>query len=371
MVYVYKKESGLKRFNKFVAKANLLHNNKYIYEIIEPFYKNPKVICICKNCGRKFIQTVANHYRYTGCICEKNLIKQKNFIKKAILIHNNKYDYSEVKYKTADTPVKIYCKQCGIFFEQTPDSHLDGCGCHICNKHELYNTEKFIQKAKQIHKNKFDYSQVNYINMRTKIKIRCKKCNRIFEQTPALHLHSKHCPICFGTYQYTENEIIQKAKQIHGDKYEYLNIENYKNKYSYLLIRCKKCNKIFKQRISSHFAGSGCIYCKQSKGEKFIENWLINNKIEYESQKRFKDCKNKNPLPFDFYLPKLNTCIEYQGEHHYESNRYFKHDTLEYRQKNDQIKRNYCNKNNLKLIEIKYNDNIEKKLKEELNNECI
>lgn len=367
MVYVYKRESGLKRFNKFVEKANLLHNNKYNYEIIEPFYKNQKIVCICKNCGRRFIQKVVDHYKYTGCICEKKLIKQKNFIEKAKLVHGDKYDYSEVDYKTANTPVKIYCKTCNKYFLQTPLIHLSGCGCRVCNNHELYNTKKFIEKAKQLHDNKFDYSYADYINMRTKIKIKCKQCNQIFEQTPALHLKSKHCPICFGTYHCSKNEVIEKAKLLHPNEYEYLDIENYKNKYSYLVIKCKKCNKIFKQRICIHFAGCGCTYCKQSKGEKCIENFLTNNKITYEIQKSFDDCINKNVLKFDFYLPKLNICIEYQGEHHYKSNRYFKHDNLEYRQRNDQIKRNYCKTHNIELIEIKYNDNIEKKLKEIFN----
>lgn len=367
MVYVYKKESGLKRFNKFVQKAKKVHNNKFDYKIIEPFNKKPKVICICKSCGRHFIQNCIDHYKYTGCICEKLANRRQKFIEKANIIHDNKYDYSKVKYSGPNIPVIIYCKKCNKYFEQTPSIHLAGCGCHSRNKHEIYTTETFIKKAKEIHDNKFDYSETIYINMRTKIKIKCKKCGKVFQQTPYWHLNSKNCPICFGTHQYTEKEIIEKAKEIHPNEYEYLGIENYKNKNSYLIIKCKKCEKIFKQKIASHFSGSGCIHCNKSKGENKIENWLLKNNIMYEYQKRFSNCKNKNCLPFDFYLPNYNVCIEFQGQHHYESNRYFKHDTLEYRRKNDQIKRDYCKQNNIKLLEIKYNDDIEEKLMENLN----
>ena len=89
-----------------------------------------------------------------------------------------------------------------------------------------------------------------------------------------------------------------------------------------------------------------------------IENILDKYNIEYEIEKRFNDCKFKKPLPFDFYLPKYNTCIEYDGEQHFRTFELWGgNKTLELQQIKDQIKTDYCVANNIKLIRIKYCDN--------------
>lgn len=230
-------------------------------------------------------------------------------------------------------------------------------------------TAIFISRAKEIHGSKYDYSEMEYVNKRTKLKIKCNTCGKYFYQSPLLHLKSKHCPYCFGTYNYSKAEVLEQLRIMFGDKYEYLDIENYKNKHSYLIIRCKKCNRIFKQKLFIHKAGSGCRYCNSSKGECTIDDYLTKNNIVFYREKWFEDCRNKNPLPFDFYLPDYNLCIEFQGQHHYLENRYFKHDTLKYRKYNDKIKREYCNKNGIKLLEIKYDENIIDKLEKGLKHE--
>ena len=114
---------------------------------------------------------------------------------------------------------------------------------------------------------------------------------------------------------------------------------------------------------TNHLNNQGCPICKESKGEKEIRNYLKNNNIVFESQKKFNNCRNKNPLPFDFYLPLLNICIEYDGIQHYKSNTFFGGEKgLKQRQINDKIKTQYCKDNDIRLLRIKYNQNNLKKL---------
>jgi hypothetical protein len=107
----------------------------------------------------------------------------------------------------------------------------------------------------------------------------------------------------------------------------------------------------------------GCPICKESNGESIIRNILKGKSINYISQYRFKECRYKNPLPFDFYLPDYNTCIEYDGRQHFEVIGHWGglNGLLERRIK-DNIKNEYCNINNIRLIRVAYNDDIIMKL---------
>lgn len=102
----------------------------------------------------------------------------KEFIKKAIEIHGNKYGYSEVVYFNAKTLIKIFCPIHG-YFEQIPNIHLTGHGCPKCKGFNR-TTEEFIEKARATHGDKYDYSLVAYKNAKTKIIITCKKTWPVF-----------------------------------------------------------------------------------------------------------------------------------------------------------------------------------------------
>ena len=162
---------------------------------------------------------------------------------------------------------------------------------------------------------------------------------------------------------------------MHGDKYDYSLVE-YKGAWNKVKI---KCNKIFEMRARLHLDGQNCPNCyPKSKGENEIKNLLIKYNIEYVSEQRFKECRDKKLLPFDFYLPKYNVCIEYQGPQHYlegfnfylfktKNNQLMAKQLFEKQLKHDQIKRDYCKEHNILLYEITYKDNIEQKLNELLN----
>jgi hypothetical protein len=114
---------------------------------------------------------------------------------------------------------------------------------------------------------------------------------------------------------------------------------------------------------------SKCPYCNGSSGEKIITEFLERNNIEYIFQKRFDDCKNIKPLPFDFYLPKYLTCIEFQGLQHYKIIDFWVGvERFESQILCDSIKEEFCLNNNLKLLKISILDidKIETILEKEL-----
>ncbi len=223
------------------------------------------------------------------------------------------------------------------------------------------NTEMFIIKANEAHNNKYDYSLTEYINAINKIKIICP-IHGEFEQTPNKHLQKKGCSKCgfisrCKIARSNSAEFITKAICVHGTKYDYDDVM-YNGKECKVNIKCVK-HGIFEQTPHNHLAGNGCPICRESKGEICVKEFLIKNNITYTPQKRFNDCRNILPLPFDFYLPNYNICIEYQGIQHFKPRIKFGGEA-EFKKVllRDEIKRNYCIKNNITLIKIKYNEDI-------------
>ncbi|MDR0676087.1 MAG: hypothetical protein LBF97_03485 [Elusimicrobiota bacterium] len=286
----------------------------------------------------------------------------EEFIKRSKIIHNNKYNYNLVKFINNKTKVKIICPIHGVF-KQIPYSHLKGHGCKRCAEQEKannkkYSTNEWIQKVNKLHNNKYDYSLVEYKNSNTKIKIICP-IHGVFEQMAGNHLQGQGCFKCKNEQQSINNrkpqeQFIKEAQQIHNNKYDY-GLVKYIGKKNKIKIICLK-HGIFEQRAGDHLHGHGCPKCQNSKGEEQIEKILIENNIHFISQYKFNDCKNKRKLPFDFYLPEYNTCIEYQGEQHFKPK--FGEKSLEQIQFTDKIKKEYCIKNNIKLIEIRYDEII-------------
>ena len=282
----------------------------------------------------------------------------QNFINKVNVIHNNHYNYSLVDYKNNTTKIKIICPKHGIF-EQMPKSHLRGNGCPICAfeiKKQKFtkNPEILIDEFNNRHNNKYDYSLVNYINNKTKIIIICPIHGK-FEITPSHHLNGVGCRKCSNNYSYTNQEFINKANIIHNNFYDY-SLVNYINSKTKIKIICP-IHGIFEQVPSHHLNKVGCPKCNSSKGEDKIRYYLNNSELEFIEQKRFKDCRYKKPLPFDFYLPKRNICIEFDGEQHFKIIR-SEQDYLN-TMRNDKIKNYYCKENNLNLIRISFEQTTE------------
>jgi len=288
------------------------------------------------------------------------------------------YDYSKSVIDGAHSKVIIICKRCGREFTQSAWHHLNGYGCRVCNLDNVKkllssNTYDFIKKSELVHQKKYDYSDVNYINRQIKVTIKCKNCGTSFEQTPSSHLSGSGCPVCAKIDRYkirkSTQDFINQAENIHQDKFgnplfDYSK-SNYIGSYKNITIICKKCGREFVQRSSHHLNGCGCPFCIKSDGEKKLEKLLFNNKINYISQYKFKDCKNIKQLPFDFYLPDENICIEFDGIQHFEERTGMGgYDRFVIQKVNDKIKNKYCSDNGITLFRIKYNSNLNNKFSE-------
>lgn len=342
---------------EFIEKAKLVHGDKYDYSEVEYKSSREKVKIICPIHG-EFNQEPASHLRGRGCpkcgrIHKKNDLTE--LIEKANSIHKNKYDYSKVNYKNHTQKITIICPTHGEFKQSFTEHINQKHGCPKCSKRHNYSTEEFVEMAKVVHGNKYDYSEVEYKNNYSKIRIICP-IHGSFEQEPCVHLLGHGCSKCYGNYSYTSEEWIEKAKAVHGNRYDY-SITEYKNLATKVKILCSIHGE-FEQLPENHLNGYGCFKCSRTIGEDRIAEILREANIEFEEQKSFDDLIFKKKLRFDFYLPKLNTVIEYNGRQHYEWVKLFDKtykDFLESRHR-DWLKRRYCKKKGIKLVVIPYWD---------------
>lgn len=125
---------------------------------------------------------------------------------------------------------------------------------------------EFIEQAQQVHGDRFDYSEVEYVNTHTPVKIKCGQCGLVFLQEPSSHLAGHGCPKCSKkkTHRVINQEaFVARAKEFHGDKYDYSKTE-YKDMHSKVHIICPRHGDFY-QRAQSHILGNGCPLCKRDK----------------------------------------------------------------------------------------------------------
>ena len=219
-------------------------------------------------------------------------------------------------------------------------------------------TEEFIERAKKIHGDKYDYSKAKYINNITPICIICSVHGE-FWQTPIHHLRGCDCPKCSKIngslkQRLNTNDFIEKAKKVHGDKYDYSKVK-YTTTNKKVCIVCSEHGK-FWQEASSHLRGCGCPVCKESKLEKLTRETLLNSDIEFIEHCNKKILKWLEKQHLDFYLPKYNIGIECQGIQHYKRDTLFgKNGKFDDIKKRDKKKKILCKENGVKLIYIQYN----------------
>ena len=205
--------------------------------------------------------------------------KLEKFIEKSKNTHGNKYDYSKVEYIDSLTKVCIICSEHGEFW-QTPQAHCRGNGCPKCGNMnrggiKRWDNEKFINEAKKIHGDKYDYSNVKYINASTNIEIICLE-HGIFKQTPSNHLNGQGCPKCAGK-NLSNDEVIRRFNLVHGNFYDYSKVE-YHGIHNKVTIICPEHGE-FKQTPAKHIIGQKCPLCsKINMGIKvrLSENEFIN-----------------------------------------------------------------------------------------------
>lgn len=350
---------------EFLERAHQAHGNRYEYDTTNYRGAITKIDIICPKHGI-FKQIPAYHMAGQGCprcarkLWHYNQMTTEMFLEKAKKIYEDTYDYSLVKYERSNLKIKVICRTHGVF-EVTPNNHLRKMGrCPKCAEvsradKRRSNTQEFIAKAKKVHGDKYDYSLADYKSVETGIRIICPKHGE-FLQIPSVHTAGKGCRACSDDkHRSNTQEFLEKAKKIHGNRYDY-SLSEYSTTRSKVKIVCPK-HGIFEQTARNHLKGNGCNICLESRGERKINDFLKTHNIKFEREKTFKGCRNRYPLFFDFYIPELNTCIEFDGLQHFVPLDYFGGTPVfERTKKSDAIKNEFCLRNGIRLIRISYKD---------------
>jgi len=353
--------------------------------ISKEYIKSSKKIIIECACGEQFETTLDSFKRANKRQCNKcsrSLISERyrlkyDDVKNYIEIESNSMcKLLSEEYINSGRHLKLLCR-CGNIFSKSLSNFKKGqYVCNKCSKKEQIKT--FLYPYEDIRNFIEFYSnsdcvllteEKDYVNTNNKIKIRCK-CGNVFETKfqSFLHKTKRQCNECGDIlradgsrlpYDFVKNFI----ENIKGYK---LLSDTYINSGTKLEVQCDK-GHIYEVIWEDIQKGNRCPFCKETRGEKRIEEYLSLNNVQLKIEKIFLDCRYIQPLRFDFYLPEHNVLIEYQGKQHYfpvdfaGKGEEWANEQFKINQIKDQIKRDYCNNNNIKLLEIPYwdFDNIE------------
>lgn len=312
-----------------------------IYNFINKKYK------VCKNCARKKqTENIKNRFTYEEVL---------EFVNK-----NSKSKLLSTEYDNANEKLKFKCL-CGNEF-YTSFKHFKYSNqrqCKICGykngaKSQSTSHEEFIRIVKEKLGSEYEVLSI-YKNNTSNVRMLHKKCGREYEQRGGKIKQGQRCPYCYASKKRSVKDVEAEIMSICGDS---LKLYKYNGSES-ILLECS-CGNIFERTITQirRRKGAFCPKCKCSYGIRVIEKFLADNNILYKREFKFDECKYKNKLPFDFYLPDYNMCIEYDGEQHF---RPLKHwggeDKFQLLKIRDSIKDDFCKKNNIKLLRISYKDN--------------
>ena len=306
--------------------------------------------CGCVECWKEKIgnQTRKNHKDYVNELSLKN----PNIIVLDVYIDSN-------------TPILHKCLKDGYEWYVRPSNILSGKGCPKCSGNIKRSHEEYIKEVSLINSNVEVLE--SYVNMNTPILHKCKIHNIEWLTSPSNILQGCGCVECgkekiSAHHSKTHEQYVNELKEANPNIFV---IEKYNGANTSILHKCLIDGCEWMATPANILWGTGCPQCHKSKGEKEVQKWLNKYNIVYETQYKFDECKDIRMLPFDFYLPTYNVCIEYQGKQHYYPIEYFGgQEYFEYIQKHDNIKKEYCKNNGILLLCIPYF----KDAKEELNN---
>ena len=307
-------------------------------------------------CGHIFETRLSHLLNRNRCPrCDGKWRDKVIFQKESDKVHENEYEI--INFESGNKPVEIKHKLCGSIFKKIGYRHLRGDGCFDCYGTKKLSKNEIIERSRLRWNDAYEIlsDDVHYAK---KTMFRHKLCGYEYSQRVYAHLLGSGCPKCAGNAPLTIPLVQEKSDKIHNFEYEILSEP--KGAFSKIEISHKKCGRVFKQTVTDHLSGCGCNICNQSKFENSIEDILKELSIEYNRQMTFDGCKYKNKLRFDFYLPSLNTCVEFDGIQHFKPIRYFGGKVaFELQRIKDEIKTKYCKDNNINLIRFNYNHNME------------
>lgn len=352
--------------DEYVERLKIV--NPYIVPIEEYINAKTHILHMCLIDGYIWRTTPSATLQGYGCPeCAGNTKKTHEEYINELATCNPNIEPVE-KYIDAKTPILHRCLIHDLFWYVAPTRALSGANCSECKKenlrkYRLKTHDQYVEEIKVANPNVKVAS--TYIDSRTPIKHYCVKHNIYWDACPDSILRGAGCPECckekIGEKNgKTHEQYIIEVSKVNPDIEV---IGTYIDSKTAILHRCKKHDVQWYAYPTNILRGHGCPQCNESNGEKRIRHWLDSNGIEYIPQKIFDDCKNRRALPFDFYIPSYNLCIEYDGEQHFRSVDYFGgEDGFQQRQHNDEIKTQYCESHNIHLLRIPYYKNIEDEL---------
>lgn len=309
----------------FINRAIAIHGNKYNYGKVQYNETHANVCIICNKCGKEFWQTPHNHLEGQGCPwCAGKKKTTEMFKGELYSIYGDKYNLDNVVYVNASTPVKLVCSKHGVF-EKNPKVLLRGHGCVLCgnesaarklSEQKRYTQDDFVRISKEKHYDRYDYSQSEYVDSSSKVYIICPEHGG-FWQIAGEHMKGAGCPKCKG-YNKSTDEFKEQLKKVHGDTYILDKVE-YINATTKVCMVCKKHGEFY-ALPNNILRGQGCPNCYKHKGEERVERFLKNKNIKYVTQYEIPNESVLIPnklLRVDFFLPDVNTFIEYNGGQHY------------------------------------------------------
>lgn len=242
----------------------------------------------------------------------------EQFIAEAVNLHGSKYDYTLVKYKSVRAKVKIICLSHGPFNMRAGDHIHSKQGCPACAKHEKrLTTDRFIQHAESVHGKMYDYSLVRYQWNKVPVDIICR-IHGVFQQTPNNHVSGTRCPRCAVNTLHSVETFINKARKVHGLKYDYSHVV-YTGVSKKVEIICLTHGK-FDQTPTAHVdQKQGCPRCRIPNHSKEAGVWILNEsqKINYPIQTTLNGGEYMLPntrYRVDGFCHGTNTVYEFWGD---------------------------------------------------------
>lgn len=362
------------KFRKIRSRSSLEYGEtvKSIFPnliIMEPYINaKTKILHKCIVHNIEWHTLPDNVLRGHGCpICgnEKSaIIRTKTHDKYVEQLHQRNKNIIVVgTYVNSQTPILHRCLIDDYEWYARPGNVLFGNGCPKCGNNLKRTHEEYVKEVSMIS----SHIKVigKYIDMKTPILHLCLIHNIRWETSPSSILNGSGCPRC-GIDKSSFSR--RKSHEQYQKELEKINpnivvLDSYVNNHTPILHKCLIDNHEWYVSPSNVLNGHGCPKCNESKMEKETALWLDRYNILYEKGKKFDNCIDKRSLSYDFYLPDHNLTIECQGYQHYAPVDYFGGEkAFKTQQKHDDIKREYCRKNNINLLEIPYWENVEKML---------
>jgi Zn ribbon nucleic-acid-binding protein len=369
--------------DEFKNRVKLLVGNEYSF-LEEYTTRKDKIKCIHNDCGYEYYVRPMNFLKGSRCPRCSNVTNHKYTNRK----ESNRKSTEEFKqevynqvgseyevigdYVNSKTKIAIRHTLCGYIYETAPPNFLSGSRCPKCDKyHHGMNHDMFTRLVYESSGTEYQFLE-RYAGKDVPLKVRHEQCGHEYTITPASFFRGVRCPKCFKyKIRRTTEDFRKEVNEMTNGEYvfigDFVNVDTKAN------FKHIECGKEFMMRPDGFLRGRRCPHCNQSKGEKRIQNFLVDNTIHYVTQYSFNKLLGLGgkQLKFDFAIfdsaKSLYCLIEFDGQFHFKKQ--YDGDRHEIIKNHDRRKNTYCQQHNIPLIRIPYweFDNIEKILTEKLN----